>query len=308
MNMNNPTEQLPAPFWSDEHTTVYCGEALDILRRMPTASADAVITDPPYSSGGLMRSDRNLKTSDKYVLTGTAIERPEFFGDNRDQRSFLVWCTLWMSECLRVVKPGGYFFSFTDWRQLPSVTDAVQCGGWIWKGIVPWDKLGGRPVMGWFRSQCEYVVVATSGAMGDEQERDVKVCAPGLYRHRVKQSEKHHITGKPVQLMQFLMSVLPPAAVVIDPFAGSFTTLLAAKNLGMKSIGMEMSPALCRVGVDRLSQQTLGFPVQVVPNSGDASDDLLSDHGDEEPDTEEAGLATLGVAADTAGGGGDPLV
>lgn len=249
-------------------TTLYCGDSLAVLRDMPTASVDAILTDPPYSSGGLMRSDRNLKTSDKYVLTGTAIERPEFFGDNRDQRSFMMWCSLWMAECLRVCRPGGYLFSFTDWRQLPSITDAIQAGGWIWKGVVVWDKDGGRPNMGWFRSQCEYIVTAANGAMGQEQEREVKVCAPGVYRHRVLQSEKMHITGKPVKLMEFLMSVLPKGATVLDPFAGSGTTLLAAKNLNMHSVGIEMSPAYCKVIRNRLSQQTLGLDFDVVPNDG----------------------------------------
>lgn len=263
-----PMNELPIPFYKDESTTIYSGDSLDLLRRMPTASADALITDPPYSSGGLMRSDRNLKTSDKYVLTGTEIERPEFFGDNRDQRSFTMWCSLWMGEAMRVVKPGGYLFTFTDWRQIPAITDAVQCGGWIWKGMVPWDKMGGRPNMGWFRSQCEYIITASNGAMGMEQEREVKVCAPGLYRHRVLQSEKMHITGKPVKLMEFLMSVLAPGSVIVDPFCGSFTTLLAARNLNHIGIGMEMSPAYCRVGVARLSQQTLGLDFDVVPNGG----------------------------------------
>lgn len=278
--MHQPELPMPAPYWSDEGSTIFCGDSLDLLRRMPTASVDAVITDPPYSSGGLMRSDRNLKTSDKYVLTGTQIERPEFFGDNRDQRSFVTWCTMWMSECFRVVKPGGYLMAFTDWRQLPSLSDAVQCAGWVWKGVVPWDKEGGRPAMGWFRSQCEYVVLGVSGAMGAEQERAVKVCAPGLYRHRVNQSEKMHITGKPVKLMEFLMSVLPKGATVLDPFAGSFTTCLAAKNLNLPTIGMEMSPALCKIGAQRLSPQTLGLDFEVVPNDG--AGNLLSDNGERE--------------------------
>lgn len=291
--MQEATEQLPPPYWADDSTAIYCGESLDLLRRVPTASVDAVITDPPYSSGGLMRADRNLKTSEKYVLTGTQVDRPEFYGDNRDQRSFMMWCSLWMAECLRIVRPGGYLMAFSDWRQLPCVTDAVQCGGWVWRGVVPWDKEGGRPVLGWFRSQCEYIVVAASGAMGQEQDRAVKVCAPGLYRHRVNQSEKHHITGKPVKLMEFLMSVVPKGGTVLDPFSGSFTTSLAAKNVGIKSIGFEKSPALCRIGVDRLSQQMLGFQFDIVP------DPVHSDHDEAEQDPEEAGMATRGAGVDS---------
>lgn len=270
---------MPPPFWTDGNATIYCGDSLDLLRRMPTGSVDAVITDPPYSSGGLMRSDRNLKTSDKYVLSGTMIERPEFFGDNRDQRSFTLWCGMWMAECLRVVRPGGYLFTFTDWRQLPCMSDAVQVGGWVWRGIVPWNKgPSTRPVRGWFRSQCEYVLVCASGAMGNEQKREVDVCAPGFYSQAVNSAEKHHITGKPVKLMEFLMAVLPKGSRVLDPFAGGFTTCLAAKNLNFETIGMEMSPALCRVGVQRLSPQLLGLDFEVVPNDGT----IYSDHDERE--------------------------
>jgi site-specific DNA-methyltransferase (adenine-specific) len=80
------------------------GEALSVVRSMSDASVDAIVTDPPYSSGGFTRGDRTGSTGKKYTLTGTLVERPEFAGDNRDQRSFGYWCSLWLSECLRVAK------------------------------------------------------------------------------------------------------------------------------------------------------------------------------------------------------------
>ncbi|MBV9945309.1 MAG: hypothetical protein JOZ69_00490 [Myxococcales bacterium] len=54
------------------------GEALAVLQSMPDACVDAVITDPPYSSGGFTRGDRAALTSGQYVQTGTKIRRPEF--------------------------------------------------------------------------------------------------------------------------------------------------------------------------------------------------------------------------------------
>ncbi len=79
----------PEPRWALHH-----GEALAILKSMPDASVDAVITDPPYSSGGFTRGDRTVSTTNKYTLTGTQTERRAFAGDNRDQRSFGYWCAL----------------------------------------------------------------------------------------------------------------------------------------------------------------------------------------------------------------------
>lgn len=266
--METPASELPAlalasvpapvPFWECPYCTVYQGDSLAILRGLPTASADAVITDPPYSSGGIMRSDRAMETSDKYTMQGTQKVHPEFFGDNRDQRSFTLWCALWLAECWRITRPGGALLCFTDWRQLPTMTDALQAGGWVWRGIVPWDKTEGvRPQMGWFRAQAEYILTASHGGMGREQDRDVRVCLPGVFRENVKSSEKQHITGKPLSLMQRLLEIVPPGGVVLDPFAGSGTTLLAAKNLGLRGVGIEMSRVYCEVIRDRLSQDVL---------------------------------------------------
>jgi site-specific DNA-methyltransferase (adenine-specific) len=265
--MNPETEDVPpvvappcSPFWQCNYASVYAGDCLNVLRSLPSQSVDAVVTDPPYSSGGLMRADRNKKTSEKYTLPNTLNKHPEFFGDNRDQRSFLAWATMWLSECFRVTKEGGVLMCFTDWRQLPIMTDAIQCGGYVWRGIVPWDKTEGvRPQMGWFRAQCEYILVASRGSMGQEQTRDVKVCQPGIFRENVRAHEKQHITGKPLALMKRLMEVLPQRAIVLDPFAGSGTTALACKQMNLKSISIEMSAEYCQRIKDRLSQEVLAL-------------------------------------------------
>ncbi len=129
------------------------------LRDMPDACVDAVITDAPYSSGGFTRGDRMAAPSAKYEQSGQKLERVDFAGDNRDQRSFGYWCALWLAECLRIARPGSPICLFTDWRQLPTTTDALQAGGWVWRGILPWDKTeGARPMRGRFTAQCEYVV------------------------------------------------------------------------------------------------------------------------------------------------------
>ena len=56
------------------------GEALAVMRSMGDASVDAVITDPPYSSGGFTRGDRIARVSDKYTGTDVRTERPDFAG------------------------------------------------------------------------------------------------------------------------------------------------------------------------------------------------------------------------------------
>jgi site-specific DNA-methyltransferase (adenine-specific) len=219
------------------------GEAVNILRDLPAGSIDAVITDPPYSSGAPHSAGRAaLPPSKKYGLgKGAGHKRPDFHGDNRDQRSFLLWCSMWLAECLRVSTPGAPVVVFTDWRQLPTVTDALQIAGWVWRGLAVWDKTeGARPQMGRFRSQCEYMVWGTNGPSDRATDKAVGVL-PGCFRHFVKKADRFHLTGKPTPLMEDVVKICRPEGVVLDPFAGSGTTLVAALAQGRRAIGCELS-------------------------------------------------------------------
>jgi site-specific DNA-methyltransferase (adenine-specific) len=227
-------------------------DALALLMDLPDASVDALITDPPYSSGGMYRGDRAQATDDKYTRPEARGRRPDFSGDNRDQRSFLVWCSLWLMESTRVLKPGAPVVLFTDWRQLPTVTDALQSGGMVWRGIAVWDKTeGARPQMDSFKAQCEYIVWGTNGPM----ERDGRVgVLPGLFRHSVKQVDKHHQTGKPTPLMRDVVRICPAGGVVLDPFAGSGTTGVAALLEGRSFIGSELTDDIADTAEARLTE------------------------------------------------------
>jgi site-specific DNA-methyltransferase (adenine-specific) len=101
--------------------TLYLGDCLEILPTLP--KVDAVITDPPYSSGGQFRGDRSQKTSTKYIQTGAVYtSRDEFSGDNRDQRAFLAWASMWLSTLHQGASDGAVCMVFTDWRQLVATT------------------------------------------------------------------------------------------------------------------------------------------------------------------------------------------
>ena len=234
------------PTWA-----IHEGDSLAVLAGLPTASIDGVITDPPYSSGGMMRSDRMAPTKVKYLdnRSGSQETTDDFSGDNRDQRSFAYWCALWLAECLRITKPGGVAVLFTDWRQLPSTTDALQSGGWVWRGIVPWVKPTSRPCLGRFTNACEYAVWGSNGPL--PIERGVGAL-PGFYRHMPPQ-DREHVTQKPVPLMVDLMGIVTPEGVVLDPFAGSGTTGVAAVSSGRSFIGCEMVPAYAKIARERIA-------------------------------------------------------
>ncbi|OOW77762.1 adenine methyltransferase [Xanthomonas axonopodis pv. clitoriae] len=225
------------------------GDALTILPTLEANSFDALITDPPYASGGLIAAARARPPSTKYCRDGG---HADFVGDERDQRSHLKWMHLWLSECARVLKDGAPVLLFTDWRQLPLTTDALQIAGFTWRGITVWDKTEGvRPQLGRFRNQAEYIVWGSKGNMPLDRRAPV---LPGVIRESVRKADKHHLTGKPTELMRQLVRICESGGRVLDPFAGSGTTLVAASLEGFEAVGIEMTDQYTAVTRDRLEK------------------------------------------------------
>lgn len=230
--------------------TLFQGDALSVLRSLPSNSVDALITDPPYSSGGMFRSDRQANTASKYVNTGQKNVLPDFDGDNRDQRGYLAWSSLWLTECYRVLKPGAPFCTFTDWRQLPTSTDAIQVAGFTWRGVAVWDKTQGvRPTKGRFRAQAEYVLWGSKGPMEVSPDSPA---LPGVITCAPRKGPRLHQVGKPEPVMQEIVRVVPKGGVILDPFMGSATTGVAALRAGCQFIGVEMSHTYYVVAKERL--------------------------------------------------------
>lgn len=198
------------PFFEDPALTLYQGDALAVLQSFPPLCVDAVITDPPYSSGGLMLSARQADPAVKYQNNGTVKTYPPMFGDNRDQRSFIMWATLWLAECWRVARDGSPLLMFSDWRH---------------------------------RREAEFVIFASKGRLGYRGPR----CLPGLYAHTVDHKKKNHLTSKPVELLRELMEVVPEGGTVLDPFIGGGSTAEAARDTGRTCIGIELSEEYSRI-------------------------------------------------------------
>lgn len=242
---------MVTPYYDHEGITIYHGDCLDVLPDL--SGVGAVITDPPYSSGGAFRGDRVRQTVDKYVQSATVAYRPEFAGDNRDQRSFLAWCALWMNAARMAASPGSPIACFTDWRQLPTVTDAIQAGGWTWRGVAVWSKKYGRPNPAGFSNAAEYVVWGTFGPASEQDSYPA-----GVFEHSVDY-ERDHIAQKPEPVMRWLVQLARPNSVVLDPFMGSGTTLRAAKDLGLRAIGIEAEERYCEIAATRLAQGVLAL-------------------------------------------------
>lgn len=236
-----------------EHTggegwTILHGDTLSLLRSFQPGSFDALITDPPYASGGSKPCEKTRTTNQKYSSMDKDSALPDFDGDQKDQRSWTRWMAEWLSDARKVCKPGAPICLFIDWRQYPSITDALQWAGWIWRGCAVWDKLTCRPQKGRFRQQSEYIIWGSNGSL--PIDRPVG-CLPGVFRYANPQN-RTHVTEKPLQLMRDLVKICVPGGRILDPFCGAGTTILAARLEGYEAVGIEVTDAYYKLGSDRV--------------------------------------------------------
>ena len=218
---------------------LYNGDCRTFLSDYIGAQFDAVITDPPYASGGATLAERSASTSQKYTATKKACPFPDFMGDQMDARSWLHM----MADVLALARvrchDGAVMVAFCDWRQMPLLTDAVQ-----------WDKLTSRPQKGRFRQQAEFAVWASNGKL--PIDRPVSVL-PGVFKAaNVQGMQRIHQTQKPEEIMRQICKICLPGGRILDPFAGSGSTLAAAELEGYDSVGVELSEEIAKRAAERL--------------------------------------------------------
>jgi len=229
------------PYYEDAQTILYHGDSFWLLPFL--SGCGGLLTDPPYSSGGMLRGDRMQSAKTKYVLSQIQADRPDFTGDNRDQRSFGVWCGLWLDLARKACEIGSPFGCFIDWRQLPTLTDAVQVAGWVWRGTCAWCKPNARPMPGRFAHSVENMVWGSNGPMPEQ-----KVYPQGFFVQMPPSGKnKNHIAEKPVDMLKWALTIFPTDKPILDPFAGSGSTLIACRLTGRKSIGIELDEKFCEL-------------------------------------------------------------
>lgn len=223
--------------------TMHKGDALAVLRDLPDASVDVILTDPPFSSGGRRENARSVRKS---MIRGTE-DDAWIAGDSMSTAGFIWTIRQFGMQARRILKPGGHLLSFIDWRMYPNLCLGLEVADLVQRSTIVWDKtyfgMGGQ-----FRNQHEFVIHMTNGQPDAPQRRDVGnviQCKP--IRGGV------HPTEKPVALLETLLSVVcPVGGVVVDPFAGSGATGVAALNYGADFIGVEMSDHYHGIAYDRL--------------------------------------------------------
>lgn len=214
-------KELPEPYYEHAGITIYLGDARDILPLLP--KVDLVCTDPPY---GIERSGQaetfTVNSNHKrkhYDDLGWDSKRPEK----------LIFDLIQASSESQIIWGGNYFADYLPPKM-----------GWLY-----WDK--GQDGL----SMSDGELAWTS--------RDNALRATRINRGEIARDGAGHPTQKPLRLMTWCLSFFPNAETILDPFMGSGTTLVAAKALGRKAIGIEISPDYCAIAVQRLSQEVMNF-------------------------------------------------
>ena len=217
---------LPKPYYERDGIVIYHGDCREIL---PHLKADVVVTDPPYGLGG------DLSFSGSFSAQRFGVQEWDKDLTARDDV-----IRLWGE------KPYAMFCSPRRIDNLPPHRETPLI----------WDK-GDMPAMGdcsfpW-RTTYELICINGDGWSG---RRDACVLR---YPHNTSvASQVGHPSAKPVWLMATLISKAPPG-IVLDPFMGSGTTLVAAKLEGRKAIGIEIEERYCEIAAKRLSQGVLPY-------------------------------------------------
>ena len=136
--------------------TLHHGDCLDVLRTLPDASVDSVVTDPPYGLefmgkewdkfGGVIEPSTDTRNRDGNWTT------PPFGGGGQRVRygaspglPFQEWCEAWATECLRVLKPGGHLLAFGGTRTWHRLACAVEDAGFEVRDSIAWMYGSGFP-------------------------------------------------------------------------------------------------------------------------------------------------------------------
>ena len=228
-----------SPYYSDSHVTLYLGDCLEVRDWL---AADVLVTDPPYG----IKWDRPTTKGAKNSWYNPGIQGDE------DATLRDTALSMWGAE-----KPGLVFGSLKaptrDHRMVLVFAKPTATASGMFGAFLPWRK-DWEPIYvhgkAWPKTpSVRSGVIAT------------RALSAGGYRGYATQTGHPHT--KPLDVMESLIAACPPGTIA-DPFAGSGSTLVAAKALGRRAIGVELEERYCEIAARRLSQG-------VLPLGGEAS-------------------------------------
>jgi DNA modification methylase len=216
--------------WIDDNVNqIVCGDSFEIIKQIPDGVVDLVLTDPPYGIG---------ESAKKNLTRGNGLAPPTDYGDSDWDRQPV--SPEHIAEIRRVSQHqiifGGNFY------------DLPPSSCWL-----IWDKDN----QGTDFADCEMAWTNFPRAV-----RIIKWRWSGMLQERMgsKKEKRVHLTQKPLPVMKWAITKAPhDCRLVLDPFCGSGTTCVAAKELGLAYIGIDINERYCGMARERLKQTEL-FP------------------------------------------------
>lgn len=221
------------PYYQDDSVTLYHGDCREVTEWL---EADVLVTDPPYGiDGALSASYKGKKPAAGFAPVHDRAVTWDATLEARDAA-----LALWGAD-----KPAAVFASpkrmdappFAP-RQVPLIWDKGELVG-MGDLTFPW--------------RVNYELIYVRGAFAGRRTSTT------VLRYNLSNkaaSLEGHPTPKPIGLMSELIIKAPPG-VIADPFAGSGSTLVAAKHEGRRAIGVEIDERYCEIAAKRLTQDTL---------------------------------------------------
>ncbi len=273
---------LPTPSFDDtkHHLRIYQGDCLEILAAIPESSVDLVFADPPYflSNGGITCHAGKMVSVNKgdWDKSRGADSNHEF---NR----------AWLAACQRVLKPNGSIWVSGTAHVIHSVGFAMQQLGFKLLNDISWVKPNPPPNLScrYFTHATETIIWAAKNAKsrhtfnyklmkdanrGKQMKSVWEIYPPEAWEKRFGK----HPAQKPVALLErILLASSHEGDLVLDPFSGSGTTLLAALRLRRHALGCELSPEFLTLSLRRLCSNLV--QVEISLSSFTFSLDLVSD-------------------------------
>jgi len=230
---------------------VICGDCLEVMKDIPDKSVDLVLTSPPY----------NLGNFEKGSFYG-GIERTltyKTYSDNRDEDNYIKWQRDILTECRRLIKDTGVIF----YNHKPRILN----GEWNnRRNLIPfpirqeiiWDRAGMTNFSGsFFANNTERLFIIA----GNKWKVNRKYVGMGEVWRIIPEVNTEHPAPFPYELAnKVISSSSKETDTILDPFLGSGTTAVAAKQLGRNFIGIEINPDYCKIAEDRLRQTELFTP------------------------------------------------
>ena len=204
--------------------TIVNGDCVDVMAGLPSASVNFVLTDPPYLINYKSRDGRKVPNDDNAT-----------------------WLKPAFAEMHRVLKQDSFCVSFYGYRNADKFIHAYLAAGFRIVGHLVFPKRYTSSSKGILRAQHECAHVL---AKGFPKEPDYKI---GDVIDWTYSGNKLHPTQKPLSvLLPLIETFCAPNGLVLDPFAGSGTTLLAARSLGRSYLGIELDPNYHAIAQERL--------------------------------------------------------